>query len=47
MVARDRYAMRAGDAASNITLERTADSPPLAAFAQRERWADNRSVGSS
>jgi ABC-type uncharacterized transport system substrate-binding protein len=41
MVADHRYAKRAGRTASNITLERTAGSHPLAASAQRARWADN------
>src|SRR2546430_1774620 len=39
MVAGHRYATRAGSAASNITLERTAVSHPLAASAQRARSA--------
>ena len=40
MVAGHRYTTRAGSAASNITLERTAGSHPLAASAQRAHSAN-------
>jgi hypothetical protein len=42
MVAGHRVATRGGNAASNITLERSACSHPLAAAAQRARSASER-----